>query len=113
MNKMELIEAVALRSGISSDGARRAVEALFGRGDEAGLIAVHLRSGEKVQLAGFGTFLARQRKERTGRNPHTRQPLLIPAALVAAFRPAAALRDQLRSGRNGDAPARVPNTRPA
>jgi len=45
-----------------------------------------LEKGEKVQLVGFGTFEARQRKARTGRNPKTNEPLHIPAKRVPGFR---------------------------
>lgn len=113
MNKSELIAAVAARSGLSGDGARQAVEALFGQGGDAGVIAAALGAGERVMLAGFGTFEPRRRKEREGRNPHTRERIRIPASVVPAFRPGAALRDSLRPARNAGGATGVPQASPA
>jgi DNA-binding protein HU-beta len=96
MNKTDLIEQLGRRAGLSGDGARSAIEALFGSSSEAGLIGAALRAGERVQLAGFGTFEARARKERLGRNPHTRERIVIPAGKAAAFRPGSVLKSQLR-----------------
>ena len=88
MNKTELIGRLARRTGMPVDGARQAVEALFGSASDAGLIAAALGAGERVQLPGFGTFETRRRRERLGRNPHTKQSLVIPARVAPAFRPA-------------------------
>jgi DNA-binding protein HU-beta len=96
MNKSELIEALERRAGLSGPGARQAVEALFGTASDAGLIGAALRAGERVQLAGFGTFEARDRKQRIGRNPHTRERIVIPAGRSPAFRPGSVLKSQLR-----------------
>ncbi len=96
MNKSELIEQLGRRTGLSGDGARSAVEALFGTAGEAGLIGAALRAGDRVQLAGFGTFEARDRKQRVGRNPHTRERILIPGGRSPAFRPGSVLKSQVR-----------------
>ena len=96
MNRSELIERLALRAGLSVEGARRTVEVLFGSASEAGLIAGALRQGERVQLTGFGTFEMRQRQARTGRNPQTQERLSIPAGQSPAFRAGTALRAQVR-----------------
>jgi DNA-binding protein HU-beta len=44
-------------------------------------------SGNKVTLVGFGSFEARDRKEREGRNPKTNEPMKIPATTVPTFSP--------------------------
>ena len=49
-------------------------------------IADALKAGEKVQLIGFGTFEVKARAERTGRNPHTNEPVPIPARVVPSFK---------------------------
>ncbi|NLB19827.1 MAG: HU family DNA-binding protein, partial [Clostridium sp.] len=46
-----------------------------------------LEKGEKVQLVGFGTFEVRDRKERVGRNPRTKEEIQIPASKVPVFKP--------------------------
>lgn len=97
MNRSDLIASVAQQAGLSAQGARSAVEALFGGGTGAGVIAAALRAGERVQLAGFGTFEVRARKERRGRNPQTRAPMIIPGGPAPVFRPGAVLRGALRA----------------
>lgn len=44
-----------------------------------------LATGDKVQFSGFGTFEAKQRAARTGRNPHTKEAVHIPARIMPAF----------------------------
>ncbi len=90
MNKTELIEAVAANVGLSKADAGRAVEAVFGEG---GLIAKELRGGSRVQITGFGTFVARKRAARTGRDPRTGGSIQIAAATVPAFKAGQGLKD--------------------
>ena len=52
-----------------------------------------LAKGEKIQLAGFGTFKVKERSERVGRNPKTRQEIKIPASKAPAFVAGKALKD--------------------
>lgn len=89
MNKADLVEAVAARLGESKTNANRAVEAVL-----SGL-ADGVQRDEKVALAGFGTFRAKDRKARTGINPATKQPIHIPASRTIAFTPSQSLKDRL------------------
>ena len=95
MNKGQLIDEVARLTDLPKPDAARAVEALFG---PEGIIARELRAGEKVQVTGFGTFLARRRAARQGRDPRTGDPIPIAAAAVPAFKPGQQLRDALNTG---------------
>ena len=92
MNKTELIDALASQAGLSKADAGRAVEALFG---DDGLIAGTLRKGDRVQITGFGTFVARKREARQGRDPRTGGTIEIKAANVPAFKAGQALKDAL------------------
>jgi len=92
VNKTELIETLASQAGLSKADAGRAVEALFG---DDGLIAGTLRKGDRVQITGFGTFVARKRAARTGRDPRSGAEINISAANVPAFKPGQALKDAL------------------
>lgn len=92
MNKTELTEALASQAGLSKADAGRAIEAIFG---DAGLIAGTLKRGKKVQITGFGTFVARKRKARTGRDPRTGASIQIQAATLPAFKAGQALKDAL------------------
>lgn len=87
MNKTELISIVSENAGLS----RKDTERMLGAAIDA--ITAALVKGEKVQLSGFGTFEAKNRKARIGRNPHTKQPIEIPATRIPAFSPSKALKD--------------------
>ena len=50
-----------------------------------------LKSGEKVTLVGFGTFMVAERAARTGRNPQTGEKIEIPARKVVKFKPGSKL----------------------
>ena len=96
MNKAELIQTLARRTGLTQASARAAVDALF---DPAtGLLAEELAAGRGAALAGFGVFEVRQRAPRLARNPRTGEEVLVPAAPAPVFRPAPALKARVRAG---------------
>ncbi|HHX30253.1 MAG TPA: HU family DNA-binding protein [Clostridiaceae bacterium] len=80
MNKTDLINAVAAETQLSKKDSEKAVSAVF----EA--ITQELEKGEKVVLVGFGTFEVRHRAARKGRNPSTKEEILIPASKAPAFK---------------------------
>ncbi len=90
MNKGDLIEQVAEKTGFTKKDSEKAMSAVL-EGIEGALA-----KGESVQLVGFGTFEARERKEREGRNPSTGEKIKIEAMKVPAFKPGKALKDQVR-----------------
>lgn len=81
MNKADLIDQVAARTGQTKVSVAAAVDAAID------VIIDAVADSESVTLSGFGTFEARQRKERTGRNPRTGEAVPIPARTVPSFRP--------------------------
>lgn len=87
MNKTELIAVSAEAVGISKKDAERVLNAAIDA------MTRTLAQGGRVQLSGFGIFEVRHRKARTGRNPHTREAVEIPAARVPDFKPSKALKD--------------------
>jgi len=87
MNKTELISVVAEKSGLSKKDSEKAVSAAL----EA--VTAALVSGDKVQLVGFGTFETKERGERIGRNPKTKEEIRIPATRVVGFKVGKALKD--------------------
>ena len=66
MNKTELIAVAAESAGLTKKDTERVLNAAIDA------ITAALVKGEKVQLSGFGTFEAKARKARIGRNPHTK-----------------------------------------
>lgn len=90
MNKTELINAVADRSGLTKKAANDAVEAVLES------ISSALASGDKVTLVGFGTFEVRDRAARKGVNPATGEAIDIPAGKVPAFKAGKSLREAVK-----------------
>lgn len=90
MNKTELIDAVSAKSGLTKADSDRAFKAMVEVVTEA------LAKGEQVSLIGFGTFLVRDRKARTGRNPRSNETIEIPAAKIPAFKAGKALKDAVQ-----------------
>lgn len=93
MNKSELVQQLASRADLSRAEASRAVDALFSV--ENGIIAEALRTGDKVQITGFGSFESKRREARKGRNPRTGKEIDIAASTSAAFRVGKGLKDRL------------------
>lgn len=92
MTRTELARAVAERTGMSLAEADAAVKALLAA------VAGALGRDGTVRLTGFGTFQAKRRPARTGRNPRTGAQIALPALRAVRFRPGKALRDALRRG---------------
>jgi DNA-binding protein HU-beta len=89
MNKGDFVSAVADAADLSKADAGRAVEAAID------VITKALKKGDTVALVGFGTFLARKRAARTGRNPRTGQTIKIKASKNPSFKAGKALKDAL------------------
>ena len=79
MNKQELVDTIAAKASITKKDA----DAVLSAAVDAIIEAVS--TGEKVTLVGFGTFEARDRQAREGRNPATGKPIRIPATKLPAF----------------------------
>ena len=90
MTKMDLIDAVAGKVGLTKADAGRAVDTVLGSVETA------LAKGEKVTITGFGTFEVRQRAARMGRNPQTGAPLHIAASKSPAFKAGKGLKDAVK-----------------
>lgn len=89
MNKTQLVEVVADKSGLKKKEAEAAVNAVT----EA--IAEALKAGDKIQLVGFGTFDVKERGAREGRNPRTGETIKIAACKHPTFTAGKALKDSV------------------
>lgn len=78
---------VASKSGLKKQDTEKAVSAMVES------ITETLAKGESIQLVGFGTFEVRERAERTGINPRTKEKITIAATKVPAFKAGRALKD--------------------
>ncbi|HBK61489.1 MAG TPA: DNA-binding protein [Firmicutes bacterium] len=89
MTKSDLVDSVAAKAGMTKKDSARAVDAVFDT------IKEQLKTGDKVQLVGFGSFEVKQREARVGRNPKTMEEIRIPARRVPVFRPGKELKDSV------------------
>lgn len=80
MNKKELIDVVAKKTGAKKKDVKKIIDATIEAIKEA------LGKGEKVQLVGFGSFEVREAAARKGVNPRTKEPIEIPARKVPKFK---------------------------
>ncbi|MHB0986755.1 MAG: HU family DNA-binding protein [Sulfuricella sp.] len=86
MNRKELVDALAVKTGSTKADADRNIAALIE------IIGSTLKNGDNIALVGFGTFEVRKRAARTGRNPKTGEELKIKASKVPAFKAGATLK---------------------
>ena len=80
MNKMELVNVMSERTGLSKKSSEEVLTTVLD------IITETLVQGEKVQLVGFGSFEVRERAPRIGRNPRTKEEVTIPASRAVQFK---------------------------
>jgi DNA-binding protein HU-beta len=93
MNRKELIDALAAKTGSSKADADRNIGALID------IISATLKKGDNVALVGFGTFEVRKRAARNGRNPATGATIKIKASKQPAFKAGATLKATVNGGK--------------
>ncbi len=90
MNKTELVAAVAEKTALSKKDSEKALNAVIDAIKET------LAAGDKVQLVGFGTFEVRERGERKGRNPQTKEEIIIAASKTPVFKAGNPFKDAVK-----------------
>ncbi|MEO8216018.1 MAG: integration host factor subunit beta [Acidobacteriota bacterium] len=102
MTKAELVDEVAQKVLLTKKQAETIVNVVFDS------IVQSLRSGEKIELRGFGSFRLRSRKSRTGRNPKTGEKVEVPPKKIPYFKPGKELKElinrKLNDGPSPDVP---------
>lgn len=89
VNKADLVEAVRSAADLTRGEAESAVDAVV-----SGVVSA-VSSGERVTVAGFGSFNPSSRAARTGRNPQTGEPVKIAASTGVRFAPSTAFKQAL------------------
>ena len=87
MTKAELVDEVARSVQLTKKQAETIVNIVFDS------IVESLRSGQKIELRGFGSFRLRSRKSRTGRNPKTGEKVDVPSKKIPYFKPGKELKE--------------------
>ena len=87
MTKADLVEKVTSAGELTRRDGEVIVETIFDA------VIGALKSGDKIEIRGFGSFRTRQRNPRIGRNPKTGERVEVPAKKVPYFKPSKELRD--------------------
>src|SRR6266581_1775091 len=103
MTKADLVEEVSRVTELTRKDSEVIVDTLF----ESVIKA--LRTGDKLEVRGFGSFRVRQRNARVGRNPKTGEKVEVPAKRAPYFKPSKELKDLINDG-TGPAPAPATTT---
>jgi len=92
MTKADLIEEVSRVVELTRKESEVIVETIFDS------VVGSLRSGDKVEIRGFGSFRTRERKGRVGRNPKSGDKVEVPPKTIPFFKPSKELRDVVNGG---------------
>jgi integration host factor subunit beta len=102
MTKADLIEEVSRVVELTRKESEVIVEALFDS------IVRSLRTGDKIEIRGFGSFRTRERLARIGRNPKTGERVEVPAKRIPYFKPSKELKDLVNEAAASAVPAAAP-----
>jgi integration host factor subunit beta len=89
MTKADLIEEVSRLAELTRKDSEVIVETIFDS------VVRALRTGDKIEIRGFGSFRTRQRKPRVGRNPKTGDRVEVPSKKIPFFKPSKELKDMV------------------
>ncbi len=107
MTKADLIEGVSRVVEMTRKESEVIVETIFES------IVKALKSSEKIEIRGFGSFRTRQRKPRVGRNPKTGARVDVPAKTVPYFKPSKELKDMINATKPEPEPQPEPSVTPS
>ena len=99
MTKADLIEEVSRVVEMTRKDSEVIVESIFDS------VVKSLRSGDKIEIRGFGSFRTRQRQARIGRNPKTGERVEVPAKRIPFFKPSKELKDLVNNDATSSAAA--------
>jgi integration host factor subunit beta len=92
VTKADLAKEVVCVTDLPPKESKAVVETIFGS------IIGALQGGDRIEIRGFGSFRARQRRGRTGRNPKTGAKVEVPPKRVPFFKPSKELKNHVNGG---------------
>jgi len=107
MTKADLVEEVSRVTELTRKDSEYIVDTLFDSVIKA------LKTGDKLEVRGFGSFRVRQRNARVGRNPKTGEKVEVPAKRVPYFKPSKELKDLINEDGTTTAAPAAPSEPPA
>ncbi len=94
MTKAEIVEKIYEQVGFSKREAAEIVDTVFE------IMKDTMAEGEKIKISGFGNFVVRSKRQRIGRNPHTREAITISARNVVTFKASQILKKAVAQGKS-------------
>ncbi|MFM7643353.1 MAG: HU family DNA-binding protein [Sphingomonadales bacterium] len=91
MTKADIVANIAEETGLERAEALRAVEAFMNN------IKVSMADGKNVYLRGFGSFVVKERAQKTGRNISKNTTIIIPAHNIPSFKPSKTFVDEVKN----------------
>jgi DNA-binding protein HU-beta len=91
MTKADIVSDIAEETGIEKIAVQATVEAFMASVKDS------LSKGENVYLRGFGSFIVKERAEKTGRNISEKTSIIIPAHNIPAFKPAKVFTEEIKA----------------
>jgi len=95
LTKADLVDKVTALGDLTRRDSEIIVDVLFDS------VIGALKTGDKIEIRGFGSFRTRQRNSRVGRNPKTGAKVDVPAKKVPFFKPSKELRDMINPKTDG------------
>ena len=94
LTKEKLISRLQIQVGLSKQESRAVVERVLG------IVKDTLSAGEDLLVSGFGKFSVRRKNARRGRNPQTKENLILRARKVVVFKTSGVLRHRINGSRS-------------
>ena len=91
MTKADIVAEIAVETGVERNDVQKTVESFMTS------IKSSLSKGENVYLRGFGSFIVKERAEKTGRNISKNTTIIIPAHNIPSFKPAKTFVDEVKT----------------
>jgi|TARA_B110000879_G_scaffold121035_1_gene160488 DNA-binding protein HU-beta len=91
MTKADIVADIAEETGLERVEALKAVEAFMNS------VKSSLSKGQNVYLRGFGSFVVKERAEKTGRNISKNTAIIIPAHNIPSFKPAKTFVEEVKT----------------
>ena len=91
MTKAELVNTISNKLGTEKNETQKVVEAFMQE------IRTSMYNGDNVYLRGFGSFIVKERAEKTGRNISKNTTIIIPAHNIPSFKPAKTFVEEVKN----------------
>ena len=91
MTKADIVNQIADETGVEKVAVLATVEAFMNS------VKNSLSGGQNVYLRGFGSFIVKERAEKTGRNISKNESIIIPAHNIPAFKPAKTFVEEVKT----------------